>query len=116
MTCPVRCDTQLIMFARGVLRFALCAGLLCPPFPARAWAADKPETWVDVRSPNFVVVSSAGDKQAHNVAEQSELFRGAFAEVFPQARVDLGKPLTIFAVKNEKGLRALLPGFWEKKG
>ena len=78
--------------------------------------AQKEQIWTEVRSPHFVVVSSAGEKQARNVAEQFEAFRSAFAELFPRARVDLGKPLTILAVKNEKDLRALLPGFWEKKG
>lgn len=78
--------------------------------------AQKQQIWTEVRSPNFSVVSNGGEKQARNVAEQFEAFRSAFTELFPKARVDLGKPLTIFAVKNEKELRELLPGYWEKKG
>jgi len=69
-----------------------------------------------VRSPNFLVVASSGDKQGRNIAEQFEAFRSAFAELFPRARVDLGKPLTIFAVKDEKALKELLPAYWETKG
>lgn len=84
--------------------------------PAMTASAPKEEIWTEVRSPHFIVVSNAGEKQARHVAEQFEAFRNAFAEMFPKARVDLGKPLTIFAVKNEKELRELLPGFWEKKG
>ena len=84
--------------------------------PALTALAAKEEVWTEVRSPHFIVVSNAGEKQARNVAEQFEAFRSGFSQMFPKARVDLGKPLTIFAVKNEKELRELLPGFWEKKG
>jgi len=35
---------------------------------------------------------------------------------FPSLRLDLGRPLIIFAVKNEDSLKGLLPGYWEVKG
>ena len=72
--------------------------------------------WTEVRSPNFTVVSSVGDKHGRNIAEQFELFRAVFSQIFPKTRVDLGKPLIIFAVKNEKELKELLPEYWEQKG
>ncbi len=103
---------------RGVhsARLLLWLVVFLPALPALPAFAAKEEVWTEVRSPNFIVVSNAGEKQARNVAEQFEVFRSAFTQMFPKARVDLGKPLTIFAVKNEKELRELLPGFWEKKG
>ena len=79
-------------------------------------AADKPETWTEVRSPHFVVVTVAGEKQGRQVAEQFEQIRAVFKSVFPGARIDPGQPIIILAVKDEKGLKALLPEFWETKG
>jgi len=78
-------------------------------------AADK-DTWTEVRSPNFTVISSVGDKHGRNIADQFETFRAVFAQLFPKIRVDLGKPLIILAVRNEKELKQLIPAYWEKKG
>lgn len=74
------------------------------------------DTWVAVQSPNFLVLSNAGDKEARKIADQFEQFREVFRTTFPKLRVDLGKPLIIFAVKNEDSLKLLLPGYWETKG
>jgi Tfp pilus assembly protein PilF len=82
-------------------------------FPAPATAKD---VWVEVRSPNFTVLSNAGEKEARRVADQFEQFRGVFQATLPQIRLDLGKPLVIFAVKNEDSLKILLPEYWEQKG
>ena len=78
--------------------------------------AEKAEVWVEVRSPHFTVYSNGGEKQAQRVAEQFEQIRAMFAKAFPNVRVDPGEPMFIFAAKNEKTLKTLLPEFWEKKG
>jgi Tfp pilus assembly protein PilF len=91
--------------------FCLCALFLF--FPKTGAGKD---TWVEVRSPNFTVISNAGEKEARNIADQFEQFRELFHTTFPKLRVDLGKPLIIFAVKNEDSLKLLLPGYWEAKG
>ncbi len=90
--------------------FALI-GMWCAP-----GRAQKAELWIEVRSPNFVVVSNASEKQARSVAEQFELFRALVQRMLPKANIDLGKPLTILAAKNEKSLKELLPEYWEQKG
>lgn len=72
------------------------------------------DTWVEVRSPNFIVISNSGEKEARRIADQFEQFREVFQKSLPQLRVDLGKPLTILAVKNEDSLKLLLPAFWDK--
>ncbi len=81
--------------------------------PAMGFAKD---TWIEVRSPNFTVISNAGEKESRKIANQFEQFREAFHSMFPKLRVDLGKPLVIFAVRNEDSLKVLLPGYWEVKG
>ncbi len=97
----------------------LAAFLLACSFPAGARelpAADKNETWIEVRTPHFVVASNAGEKQARRVADQFEQIRAMFHTAFPKLRVDPGQRILILAVKNEKSLKALLPAYWEVKG
>src|SRR5262245_56422454 len=93
----------------GALVAALAAVLAAAP----AWAADR--EWVLARSPGFLVVSDAGEKEARQVAHQFEQVRGLFAQVL-QARVDPGQPVVIYAVRDERGLRELMPRRWETKG
>lgn len=89
---------------------------LCGLFFSPCLRAAHNETWVEVRSPNFTVISNAGEKEARKVADQFEQIREVFQNAFPKMRVDLGKPVIIFAVKNEDSMKSLLPAFWEVKG
>ena len=79
-------------------------------------AAAAKDAWIEVQSPHFKVVSNAGENEARKIADQFEQFREVFHNSFPKLRVDLGKPLVIFAVKNEDTLKLLLPAYWEVKG
>lgn len=101
--------TRVLQAAGLVVPSLLTAALA--PVPARAAGRD----WVLARSSGFVVVSDAGEKSARQVVHQFEQVRGLFAQVL-QARVDPGRPVIIFAVRDESGLRELLPGMWEMKG
>jgi Tfp pilus assembly protein PilF len=94
------------------LRALLLFSLACAYVP---FALCK-DSWVEVQSPNFTVISNSGDKEARKVADQFEQFREVFHTTFPKLRLDLGKPLIIFAVKDENSLKLLLPSFWEIKG
>jgi Tfp pilus assembly protein PilF len=82
---------------------------------AQASASSK-DVWIEVRSPNFTVISNAGTKQARHIANQFEQFRGIIRDIFPRLRVDSGKRLVIFALRNEESIRMLLPAYWEVKG
>ena len=93
-------------FATGMALFA--ATLL----PVCAAAADK---WVEARTPNFIVVSNAGESQARKTAIQFEQVRALFRESLPAAKSHTS-PIIIFAVKNEDSLRELLPEFWAQRG
>lgn len=96
---------------RFLLPFLLLALFL--NFPVCIAAAPK---WVEARSSHFTIVSDAGEKQAREVASQFEQIREAFQNAFPHLRADMGKPVIIFAVKNEDSMKALLPAYWEVKG
>jgi tetratricopeptide (TPR) repeat protein len=92
------------------LAFAVVLGCVA------AQATEKAEEWLEVRSPHFIVLSNGGEKQTRRVALQFERIRAVFASTFPSARVSPGQPVIILLAKDEKTLRTLLPGFWEKKG
>ena len=68
-----------------------------------ASARDKPENWLEVRSPHFIVLSDSSEKQARHVADQFERMRTVFHAMFPQASIDTGTPIVVLAVKDEKG-------------
>jgi len=105
---------MLVIMSNGLLRAGVL--LLLGLSSVIPLGAGTKETWIEVQSPNFTVISNAGEKEARKIADQFEQFRGVFQNSLPLSRVDLGKPLVIFAVKNEDNLKVLLPGFWEVKG
>ena len=78
--------------------------------------AEKSESWLEVRSPHFVLVSNGLAKTGRRVALQFEMIRAVFRNTFPKARVDPAQLPIILAVKDEESLKALLPAFWEQKG
>ncbi len=81
-----------------------------------AQAREKPEIWLEVRSPHFVVVSNSNEKQARRVADQFERIRSVFRKAFPRMRVDPGAPIIVLALKDEKSFKTLLPESWLRKG
>src|SRR5271155_550693 len=89
---------------------ALAAGiwLAAPGFAA------KHETWVEVHSPNFIVVSNAGEKQARKTAAQFEQIRELFRSSLAAAGGHATPVITILAVKDDKTLSELLPEYWVK--
>lgn len=74
--------------------------------------AAKSPTWVEVRTPNFVVVSNAGEKQARIAALQFELIRSVFRESVKGANTHPNPEVTVLAVKDSASVRELLPEYW----
>jgi tetratricopeptide (TPR) repeat protein len=72
------------------------------------------DMWIEVKSPNFVVISNAPAKQAKRTARGFEQFRGLLQTVLPKLKVDPGSPLDVFATKDSASLKALLPLRQEK--
>ncbi len=83
--------------------------------PTARLAAAK-DVWSEVRTPNFTVISNAGEKEARQIADQFEQIREVFHSAFPTLRTEIGKSVVIFALKNEESLKLLLPEYWETKG
>jgi tetratricopeptide (TPR) repeat protein len=81
-----------------------------------ATARAKEESWVEVRSPHFTVLSDSNEKQARHVADQFERMRAVFHDRFPKSSIDPGAPIVVLAVKDEKSFRSLEPEAYLGKG
>lgn len=99
---------------RTVARRLACT--LLPATVGLAWPAAAASKWVEVKSPNFTVYSDADAKEARQVALQFEQVRLAFEKLWAGARTRSARPVVILAVRNEGGLKALLPDYFERKG
>ena len=91
--------------------FALiAAALVLPSVPAEAAGQ-----WYQATSSHFTVMSDGGEAPARAVAEELERFRRGFETVL-QVRVESAKPFTVIAVRNEAGMRRVIPWAWERRG
>ncbi len=79
-------------------------------------ASEAPEHWLEVRSPNFIVVSNASEKQARHIADQMERMRSICDTLFPGSSADMGAPIVAIAVKDKKSLQTLEPEAYLAKG
>ena len=95
------------------LAAALISSALALTEARPAGAADR---WMEVKSAHFTVISNASEGSAKTIAWQLEQIRSAIATLWPWAKVDLNKPLSIFVVRDEAALKALAPMYWELKG
>ena len=74
------------------------------------------QQWTEMKSAHFVVTSNAGQSSTRTLAWQLEQIRSAISALFAWARADLDRPVAIYAVKDERSMRALAPQYWEAKG
>lgn len=74
------------------------------------------DSWIEVKSGHFTVISNASDGTARNVAWQFEQIRSVLEATFPWAKLETARPLTVIAVKDENSMRAMAPEYWEQKG
>jgi tetratricopeptide (TPR) repeat protein len=93
----------------GIAALACGIALLCAPD-----LAAKEQSWVEVRSPHFIIVSNAGEKQARETAIHLEQIRAFFRQVITVAQNAPSPTIIVFAVKDENSLRDLLPEYWAK--
>jgi len=66
------------------------------------------QTWREVQSPHFRVVTDGSERDGRDVAKEFEQMRSVFELRFPNAALETGAPLLVVAVR-EPGLHALLP-------
>lgn len=87
------------------------AGLLAAAFCAAPTVFAGESQWVEVRSPNFSVITDAGEKRGREVAMRFEQMRGVFGALMTKANVNLPIPLQIVAFRNTKEIRQVAPLF-----
>ena len=80
--------------------------------PRAVSAADQ---WIEMKSAHFTITSDAGKGATATLAWQLEQMRSEIGVLWPWAKLDLNRPLVVFALKDEQALRALAPAYWEKK-
>ncbi|MGA9527760.1 MAG: tetratricopeptide repeat protein [Terriglobales bacterium] len=78
-------------------------------FTPGAFGGDSP--WVEVRSPNFSVITDAGDKRGRDVALHFEQMRSVFGALMTKAHVSLPVPLQIVAFRSSREMRLMAPIF-----
>ena len=92
----------------------LCVLALCLLTPRGAVTAA--DDWRELKTARFTVISNASDRDTRALAWQLEQVRSLMVNLWAWAKVDLNKPLTVIAVKDENGMRALAPRYWESRG
>ena len=83
---------------------------LCP------LASQAADAWIEIKSPNFIVLSNTSDCRARDIAWQLEQIRAALLAGFPWARARLDRPVQVIAVKDEATMKALAPQDREQRG
>ncbi len=67
------------------------------------------ETWHEVRSPNFVVVSNASADRANDVAARMEQFRFALSTLLPSSSFVSEVPTQVYAFRDFDSFESFLP-------
>jgi TonB family protein len=79
-------------------------------------AAAQGDTWLEVHTPHFTVVSNSPEKDARRVSRQFERMQAVLVRVFPEAGLDSAAPITVFAVQDKRTLETLEPTVYLGKG
>lgn len=72
------------------------------------------QTWREVQSPHFRVVTDGSERDGRDVAKEFEQMRSVFELRFEHAVLETGAPLLVVAVR-EPGLHTLAPLFWKNR-
>src|SRR4051812_23501248 len=83
-------------------RILLVLILLCVP----SFAADQ---WIRITSPNFNVITNAGEKRGREVALRLEQMRRVFTMLIPAEKLRLSLPVQVIAFKDARGLSSVAP-------
>src|SRR5262245_13712599 len=74
------------------------------------------DTWVEVKTPNFTIVSNSGEGTARKTAAEFEQVRAAYARIWKFVETTHIDPVVALALKDESTLRRFAPQYFEVKG
>jgi tetratricopeptide (TPR) repeat protein len=92
-------------FFSQTARLAVAATVLAGLTSTRALAKD---SWIDVQTVNFHIISNAGEGETHKLALKLEQFRYAFTQLFNIQAV-ASEPVTVVIFKDEASFRPYKP-------
>ncbi len=72
---------------------------------------EKPDIWVEMRSPYFIVTSDGGEGAARKVLHDFEQVRRVIQATMPHARLSTGIPIRILAARDAQSFTKLFPEF-----
>src|ERR1700722_8586763 len=75
-------------------------------------AGAQADSWLEVSTPHFRVISNASEKDARHTAIQFERMRSVFARVFPDANIDTATPMVVLALQDKRNFQALEPAVY----
>jgi tetratricopeptide (TPR) repeat protein len=84
--------------------FAL-ALLLCASTPH----VSAKENWIKIRSKNFTLIGNTGEGEIRKVGARLEMFREAFAQIFPSTRLHASVPTTVLVFKTDSSYTPFKP-------
>src|SRR5215211_6780115 len=67
------------------------------------------DTWVSVRTKNFLLLGNAGEKDIKRVALKLEQFREVFTRLFPHLRFNSPVPTTVIVFKSDNSYKPFKP-------
>jgi len=68
------------------------------------------DTWVSVRTKNFLLLGNAGEKDIRKVGLKLEQFREVFTRLFPKMRFNTPVPTTVVVFKSDSSYAPFKPG------
>jgi len=90
--------------------------LLCWLAALVSTAGAQTDAWLQVRTPHFLIVSNAPEKDTRVAAHKFEAMRSVFQRVFPEADLDTAQPMLVLAVQDKHTLQTLEPTEYLGKG
>jgi tetratricopeptide (TPR) repeat protein len=84
--------------------------LILPFLSTASVFAGEPQ-WIEIRSPNFSVITDAGEKRGREVALHFEQMRSVYAALMTKANINLPVPLQIVAFRDTREIRQYAPLF-----
>lgn len=89
--------------------FPLAVALCFLTLVAQHATVSAKDTWVSVRTKNFLMVGNANEKELRNVALKLEQFRTVFTKVFPNIKFNSPVPTTVIVFKSDSSYGPFKP-------
>jgi Flp pilus assembly protein TadD len=74
------------------------------------------ESWIELKTADFAVVSNAGEGTARSTATEFEQVRIAFAKILPGTHLAEARPTLVLAFRDEGTMRKWAPSYFVKGG